>query len=429
MSQRKSAATAAMLFSAVLLSITAVPASATDTDPVGGLLDTATTLLAPVTSPTPVKSSVDAPPPSDDSDLPGNETVDPVAPDHAATKGVETTLGGNAVAGASQDNATINDDDSTTAQSTLLSLGGNQVLGTDQASSTGDNHTEFDPLAPLTTGVCDGTAGGVCLKVLYASSDATDDGTTSHAESKSGVASVCLGGTVTDGSTCDGAVSTGLATSHAQADRNQASGRTTASSQYSTADVCVGGTLGTACQVGADALSSQGQADSGDGSTPSSASRSSNVLGLQFGGQPPSDFTDPTDLSIIQPQCASPSLLCLFLNQGETYLADGIAGHAQDALKLTVLPGTPLEVFTGIGRTETLVHNDGGEIQPPPPDKCKTDCGNDDDDGDGDNGDRDNGVLPDTGGPWSGLLAIGMLGIAAGSFAVAGGRRRTRTIS
>ena len=410
----------AVFVSIFVVSISVSPASAAGTDPLGDLLDGATT-LAPVTAPAPAptSTSVQAPPPSSDSDLPGNETVDPKAPDHGSTQGAVVKVGDQEIAGVNNDKATVNDDDSTTADSSLLTLGGQEILGT-HADSTGTNESHFgDPLAPL----CEGSDGAVCLTVLYADAYATDDGSTSHSQSRSGIANACLGGTSTDpDARCNGPIALGAARSEAQADRNQSTGQTTASSMFEAATLCLQpDPITGACTVGASALHSEGQSDSGTDSTSSSASRSSHLLGGEFQGTPLGPVSDPTDLSI-QPQCADPSLLCVFLNQGETYLASGIAGHSQDALKLTLLPGV-LDVFAGVGHTETLAHNDGGDppSTPPPGDEPNGPNGSDGPDAPDDA--EASPALPDTGGSWSGLLALGLIGIAAGSFAVAFGRR------
>lgn len=409
-----------VLVSMIAVSISVSPASAANTDPVGDLLGGATQLLAPVTATPPAPAAgVHAPAPSSDSDSPGNETVDPTAPDHGSTQGAQAKIGDQDIAGVGNDNATINNNDSTTADSSLLTLGGQEILGS-HADSTGTNESHFgDPLAPL----CEGSGGAVCLSVLYADAIATNNGSTSHSQSKSGILNACIGGKSTSrDAACKGPIAVGAATSQAQADRNQSTGQTTASSMFEAANLCLQpDPITGACTVGASALRSQGQSDSGTSSKSSSASRSSHLLGGDLLGTSLGPVGDPTDLSI-QPKCADPSLLCLFLNQGESYLGSGIAGHAQDALKLTVLPGA-LDVFAGVGHTETLVHNDGGNATTPPSDNNPDGTIDGPNGSDGTGGPDRNGALPDTGGPWSGLLAIGMIAIAAGSFAVAFGRR------
>ena len=394
-------------------------ASAANPDPVGDIVKGVVTLLEPITnSSAPVNTAVQAPPPqSPGSTSPGNVTPAPQGADHGSAKGVDAHMGDQAIAGVSDNDATVNDDDSTSADSTLLSLGGNEVLGT-HADSNGEKETHFDPLAPITAPICDGSTGAVCLRVLYADAYATDDGKTSHSRARSGIASACLGGTNTDiNEACDGPIAVGAASSDGQADRNQATGRTTASSLSDTAGLCVEPDPVTwLCAVGVSALHSEGEADSGNSPSSGSSSGSSYLADLQLGGEDRGRIEDPMDLSI-QPECADPSLLCVFLNQGETYLASGIAGHVQDALKATVLPGL-LDLFVGVGHTETLVHNDGGNPPPNPPPNPNPKPKPTPDDPDKDS------VLPDTGGLWSGLLALGLLGVAGGSLAVAAGRRQ-----
>lgn len=396
---------------AMMMMMTPASAADSDPDPAGGLLKSVTGLLQSKSAPKNVAPAVEAPqPPSSDSDIPPNETEDPSSPDHGSTRGVEAKIGDTDIAGVSQDNATVNDDDSTTANANLLSLGGQQVLGAN-ADSNGANEDHFgDFLAPL----CDVSGGALCLKLLYADAVATDDGSTSHAQSSTGILDACLLGTDPEGP-CTG-VAAGVANSDAQADRDQESGRTTASSSYETAGLCVPDPV-TGCAIGASVLNSFGEADSG-GPT-SSADRGSSLLGAEVLGFPLGPVDQPAALPLAP-------LLNLFLNQGETYLGPGVAGHAQDALKLTLLPGI-LDVFAGVGHTETLVHNDGGRDD----DDCKSDCDDDDGDDDGEDDGRDdsrdesdsNGALPDTGGPLSGLLALGLFGVAAGSGAIAYGRR------
>ncbi len=424
MSKRLGTLCAATFLSAAVLSVSVSPASAAEKDPLVDVPPVVTKLTEPLSAaaPSPTKSAVTAPPAKSPSGTsPGNTTAPPAAPDHGSTKGVEVKLGDQAVAGVGHDDATINDDDSTSADSQLLTLGGNEVLGA-HADSDGENHSSFNPLAPITAPVCDGSAGGACLDVLYADADASDDGSRSRSDSRSGVAKVCLGGTSTEpASACDGPLAAGAANSEGQADRDQSTGRTTASSMFELATLCLAGDPVTgSCQLGASAVHSEGRSDSGGSS--SSASRQSYVLDLQAGGDSVGRVSDPTDLSI-QPECADPSLLCLFLNQGETYVGPAVAGHVQDALKLTLLPGV-LDLYLGLGHTETLVHNDGRKPTSPPSSDVRSvdfDVAPSSID--------DDGVLPNTGGLWSGLAMIGLLGVAAGSAIVAGSRRRADGLS
>ena len=356
------------------------------------------------------QSHVDAPdPPFSDSDSTGNETQNPTGPDHASTRGIFTNLLGEEVVTTNDDNATIHDDDRATADSTALAVGGNEIIGA-HADSDGTTQDDFDILFPL----CDGTGGAICISVLYAHAQASDDGDTSQAQSQSGLVDVCLGGTDTDPfAACEGPLALGASNSGAFIERDQSSGQTQAFAFYeavSLNDFVL--------------LDSFGFADSG-GAFPFAA-RGSQVLGN----------STPAVISI-PPGCPVISLACLFLNQGETYLGDETAGTAQDALLLRVIQGTPLAptvLFAGVGHTETLVHKGGGDDDDdtPPPDEDDDDTPRDEDDDD--NGDDDDDgksggdrALPDTGSPSSLWLAVGLLGVAAGSGFMAYGRRERGT--
>lgn len=369
----------------------------------------------------------EAPEPASDDDLEGHETEDPKGPDHGGASAADADLGEQDVTEIGRTHAQTNDDDSTESDASLLSLGGQEVLGA-HADSDGNQEEHFgDPLAPL----CEGSDGQVCLAVLYADARATDDGSTSQSSSRTGVADACVGGS--GGAGCDGPIALGAAQSSSESERDQDSGRTTASSESTVGAVCLSRDPVTGfCMVGAEALHSEGSADSGgsDGSG-ASAERDSYVLTLDLGGEERGRVEDPTAIAL-QPDCADPSLICVYLNQGETYLGEATAGHAQEALDLNALPGQPTAVGIELARTETLVHNDGGEDtgvagdeatgdnRPPPALK-----------GVGETAGNDGvvagvmaGVLPDTGGIGTGLLAAGLLTLGGGALLLAQRRRR-----
>ncbi|MGH8965647.1 MAG: LPXTG cell wall anchor domain-containing protein, partial [Actinomycetes bacterium] len=227
-------------------------------------------------------------------------------------------------------------------------------------------------------------------------------------------------------------VEAGVSRSDAQSERDQRSGQTTASSESDLANACVQPDPVTgACAVGGDAVHSEGLSDSGN--SPGSASRDSYVASLDLGNEEQGRIEDPQTIAA-PPDCpAGASLLCVFLNQGETYVGDGIAGHAQEALGVTGLPGI-LDVNVELGRTDTLVHNDGGEPAPPgtapgpgPAAPGGPGFGGPGAPGGSVGGDpvgSSAGVLPNTGGVWSGLLAIALFMIGAGAFFVAYSRRQ-----
>jgi hypothetical protein len=360
-----------------------------------------------------------APTPSSDDDSDGHETEDPAAPDHGGATIVRGGAAGQEVATVGDSRARVEDDDSTRSDATLLALGGQEVLGAHADSRKEDESHFGDPLAPL----CEGSEGQVCLRVLYADAWATDQNGTSSSHSQSGVADVCLGGDDADPSAaCSGPVSTGVAGSEGRAERDQRSGRTTASSSSDVADVCVQQDPATGCALGADALHSEGGSDSGGAEA--SADRDSYLLALDAGGEEQGRVGDPEALAL-PPGCPEgSSLLCVFLNQGESYVAKHVAGHAQEALHLSVLPGN-LDLVVELSRTESLVHNDGGETTVAEGGARPSVKGV----GSGGPGHPGSvagleGLLPNTGGVWSGLLALGLLGVGAGALLAARAQRR-----
>ncbi|HET7357008.1 MAG TPA: hypothetical protein VFJ09_10080 [Nocardioidaceae bacterium] len=352
--------------------------------------------------------------PSDDSDIAPNETTNPSGPDHAGSQGLHAAAGGQDVADAGHDRTAVRRGGRTHSDATLLALGGQEVLGA-HASSDGPHESHAgNPLQPL----CDGSSGQVCLQVLYADAYATPG----HGMGQSGIARICLGGSKTDAAaSCDGAVAAGVLSNQAQTDRSH--GRTTASSESDLADVCLTQPGTTGCTLSADALHSQGTADSAG----PSARRGSFLLGVQGGGQG-GRVDQPTAIQV-PPGCPPPSALCAYLNQGETYLGHGVAGHAQDALKAGLLPGQPVEVDVLGGHTETLVHPRAGATGKNPGVSGQSAGGPGHPATGAVAGEHAAlaplaGLLPNTGGTWSGLLALGLLGVAAGSLMLAASRRR-----
>ena len=271
--------------------------------------------------------------------LAGHETTDPSGDDHGSGDGLQVTLAEQDVAQVGGSDAGMDGNGSTTADSTVLALGGQEVLGAHADSDGTGESSAGDPLEPL----CSGTDDAVCVQLLYADASAANG----HSESRSGVAAACVGGGDGDATDCDGAIGAGAVQSEGQVDRT-AAGRTRASSSSSAATVCLqrDPVLGT-CTVDADALTSQGRADS-DGT----ASKDSQVLGLDLAGTEVADTTEPTALAL-PPDCADPGLACVFLNNGETYVARSAAGHAVAALDASLLDGTALAT---VAQSETLVH-------------------------------------------------------------------------
>ncbi len=398
-----------------LLVFGASPAGA-DGDPLGNLVKqvqdqvTSVTKQAPSSATTASTPSQDAPnPPSSDSDSAGHETPNPTRPDHGSSYVDHTELGGNDLLDVGSTNSQVQDDDSTTSDTTALAVGGQEISGA-HASSGGTQHTSFDPLAPL----CQNSGGQVCLSVLYARASATRSASTSRSSGSTGIANLCLGGSDTTNTDCTGPVHLGVGTASSHATRDRSSGETSAASRSSLVDLCAGPD----CALQAGALESNGRADS----NPAQASRHSSVLDLVAGGTTVLDLTQPQGIAL-GPGC-SPVVLCVFVNQGETYLGDQLAGHAQQALDLTALTG--VAALTA-GQSETLVHNDGGQAVSPPG-------------GNGGHGavsaprahhgasnagplEAASSVLPNTGGFWAGLIGVALVLLGGGSMLLAWERR------
>lgn len=404
-----------------LLVLGTSPAGA-DGDPLGNLVNQVQDQVTQLTKQAPTGAgttaatpSQDAPnPPASDSDSPGHETQNPSRPDHGSSYVDHTELGGNDLVDVGSTSSTVNDDDSTGANATPLAVGGQEISGA-HATSGGTHHATFDPLAPI----CESSGGQVCLSVLYAEASATKSASTSRSSSRAGILNACLGGDDTTNTSCSGPVHLGIGTASSQATRDRASGHTRAQSESGLANAC----LGPDCALRADALASEGKADSASG-----ASRHSTVLGLDAGGNQVLDLSDPQVLALA-PGC-NPEVLCVFLNQGETYLGTGLAGHNQQALDLGALTG--VAALTA-GQSETLVHADGGEQVTPPVEHA----------GHGGPGgvsaphhsSHEAGplatvasVLPNTGGFWSGLIGVALILLGGGAMLLAWERRTSALV-
>jgi hypothetical protein len=403
----------------------------------------------------------DAPdPPDEDDDIAPNETENPVGPDHGSTRGLDTgigPIGGTTLSllGLNHNNATVNDDDTTHADSAPLKLLGSDLFGTSASATEGQNNTDSSaPAGFILDLICAFSGDNICVKALYSESHASEDEDFSHAHAASGVLNACIGGGATgDGgeegpvlagggvrsagqvatqdseeppSACEGLLGVGVAESYASTDRNRDTGQTQSRAYDYTLDACAL----PGCVIPGTLLYSFGEADSGDEGSEPSADRGSFLLALG-----PGVFLDePFGLTL-------PFIGSLFLNQGETYLdhvegvdGTGIAGTAQDALKINLLTDF-LPIFANAGHTETLAHDraDGDNEDPDNEDPDNEDPDNEDpdnedsDDEDSDDEDGDDRALPGTGGPSSALLAIGMLGIGLGAGTIAYGRRPRKT--
>jgi hypothetical protein len=313
------------------------------------------------------------------------------------------------VADVARSEASIGGDDRARSNATLLALGGQEIIGT-QADSDGEGETHAgDPLAAL----CEGSEGQLCLRVLFADAYADENAQRSEAMSQTGVADVCLGGDSSDQrAECTGPVGAKVAASKAQTERGKSDGRTSGRSESAVVDACVGAEDET-CAVGAEVLKAESEASS-DGATKGE----STLIGVELGNEERASLSDEAELEI-QPGCAEPSLVCAAANQGEAAVEEGLAKQSQDALNVGVLPDT-VGIDLGVSRTEvTAAAGDPAADE----EAAKGSAGGPGTPGAGDPGESA-GILPNTGGFWSGLLSLALGGVAAGSFLLARNRRR-----
>ena len=393
----------------LFLGTPAAGAADQDPDPLAPLTGTVDKVLTPVkdaTGTTPA-ARTNGSLPVEDNDDPDRETTDPSGPDHGSGEAVDADAGDQDGADIAGSDATLEGDDASSADATVLALGGNEVLGAHADSDGTRKQSAGDPLEPL----CSGSDHAVCVQLLSADAEATHG----HSEASSGVAAVCVGGSDGDATDCDGQVGAGAVQSKGEVDRN-ADGRTTASSGSSAANACLqrDPLIGT-CTVDADVVRSEGRSDSAG-----TASKDSQVLGAGLDGTTIADTSEPTAVAL-PPECTSPSLLCVFLNQGESFVGTRVAGHAVTALTATVLDGS---VIATLAHSETLVHQvdrdttadpDGPDTEGGPANPAV---------GTPQAGDVPaDGVLPNTGGVLSALLVLGLFGVGLGSLLVAWSRR------
>lgn len=298
--------------------------------------------------------------------------------------------------------------DNTSADATLLAIGGVSVIGS-QASSQGAT-TGHGPVPQIP--LCNPTGGAVCLDALYADSAASRSGTSSQANTRTGVADLCLGGNDSTGKRCDG-LHLGVAQGTSALNRGGSTGESSASSWTSLANLCLRhGTAG--CLLGADLLGSHGSADTRSGATGESTIADLNLDGTSLGAPgEPVTLAIPTD-------CARPSLLCVFLNQGDQGVAGPLTTSAQSVVAVS---GLGEQLGAVLGSTETGVTSKSGAGEAPSTSTNPATSGLQVAVGPSVRA-AQAGALPHTGGVWSGLLAIGLLLSGLGALALGWSKRR-----
>jgi hypothetical protein len=387
---------------------------------------------------------------TDDSD----HLDDPDPPDHASGAVADIDLLKSDLLEITKYDATIEDDDEAHADSSVLGLGGDSIIGSSASSREGDGRDGDN----LTAGLCDGTGGVICLSLLYHDVVAEEDDDSSLAAARGGVLALCLGGGEDDGDNgdddgvtatyeCDGALSLGVAEGLGIAERDKKHGHTRAESANELLNLCLGKreSLTESCDgLGLQAV----HADSDSESKEPDTHRASYLLGIDSNGESSYLLDEPEALTLLD-DCGDSAILCLFLNQGKSVIFKNPqgAGSVQEMLRLDVLNRTLLVV---LGQAETLAHETNGRDRDHDKPECSDgidndhdgdtdfkadkDCDSPEDDseagdkGEGhgdDGGDKgDGGGLADTGADIVPLLAGGFLLTGMGALTVAGTRRR-----
>ncbi len=347
-------------------------------------------------------------------DTPDSDHLDdPRPPDHASGAVADVDLLKEHLLEITKYDATIEDNGEAHADSTVLGLGGDQIIGS-SAHSKG-NEKDGDN---LTVGLCEGTGGVICLSLLYHDVVATEDRDSSLAAARGGVLALCLGGDddedVTATYECDGLLSLGVAEGLGVAERDKEHGHTKAESANELLNLCVGKreSLTESCDgLGLQAVHSDSESKSKEPDT----KRGSYLLGIDSDGESSYLLDEPEAITLLD-DCGDSAILCLFLNQGKSVIFKNPkgAGSVQEMLRLDVLNRTLLVV---LGQAETLAHETKGRDHHKK-DHDKGDKG----DGGGEKG--EGGGLAETGADVMPLLAGGFLLTGLGALTVAATRRQ-----
>jgi hypothetical protein len=323
-----------------------------------------------------------APPgdPSSDDDSDGHETEDPAKPDHAGGSIAEVSLAGQELIAVGQNNASIDDDGQASGDVVVLAIGGSEIIGAhSNCPAVGCEGGESEGNAPIGL-LCEPSGGSVCVELLYGNTTSSTENDESSATADQALVFACIGGSQTTPSEdCAGPVGAGVSENHSVITQDNTNGNTSADQSTDVADVCVGPTgedpiTGTCSGLGASALHSETHSEANSETGNGSTDRSSYLLAVELGGTSLLTISDPTAISL-PPGCPEgASLVCVFLNQGESFVYTGGAGSHQEALHLSVLRAIVGGEDVALGHVadaETLAENTGPAC---PPGATRADC-------------------------------------------------------
>lgn len=350
-------------------------------DPLGGGTDPVTDLTdqlqgktqTPNAPASPSGTTVNSVPnnPSSDGDTGGHETDNPQEPNHASSSVLNLDIAGNDFIDIGETNSQINGNGSSQGDVTVLALGGMEIAGA-HSSSSGPQHSTFPPSS--------GCVGPACLELLFADTQSHSNAHESSSRSDTNLAAVCI----SDTGECD-VVFIGAASAHSRIHRDKDTGATDADSSSDLAEACVlnqsflpDGAVGArsnqiiilpTCTIGAGVMHSESHSEAPSHTHNGSTERSSYLLGLNLGPSFNPVLTDPTGIEL-PPGCpAGMSLLCVYFNQGESFVYVGGGASAQEAFHLGILPGivppNGADVLTlHLATAETLAENPGPRTPP-----------------------------------------------------------------
>ncbi|MGH3823899.1 MAG: hypothetical protein ACRDRA_13875 [Pseudonocardiaceae bacterium] len=342
---------------------------------------------------------------------------DPHPPDHASGAVADIDLLKSHLLDITKYDATVEDNNESHADSTVLGLGGSRIVGS--SADSRDHKREGENGDALKT--CNGTGGLICLSLLYHNTVATEEHDSALAAARGGVLALCLLGDnkeVTASYECDG-ISLGVAEGLGIVERDKKHGHTKADSANELLNLCIGKRekLTTPCDgVGLQAV----HADTRSKSEKPDTERHSFLLGIDLNGSSTYLLDGPTAVALPD-DCGDSAVLCLFLNQGKSVIFKNPkgAGSVQEMLRLDVLNKTLLVV---LGQAETLAHEtEGRHHHKKPEPEGHGDKG--DDHGKGEEG-GGGPELAETGADVAQLLAGGFLLTGLGALTVAASRRR-----
>ncbi len=347
-----------------------------------------------------------------------NHLDDPEPPDHARGAVADIDLLKSHLIDITKYDASIEDNNESHSDSTVLGIGGSRIVGS--SADSRDHNREGENGDALKT--CNVTGGLLCLSLLYHNTVATEDRDSTLAAARGGVLALCLGGhdkDITTSYECNGILSLGVAEGLGIAERDKEHGHTKADSANELLNLCIGKRekLTTPCDgLGLEALHVESKSKSDKPET----ERGSFLLGIDSNGSSTYLLDGPFALALPD-DCGDSAILCLFLNQGRSVIFKNPkgAGSVQEALRLDVLNRTLLVV---LGQAETLAHETEGR------DHHKKEEGEDHGDKGEDHGKGEaNGggpELAETGADVAQLLAGGFLLTGLGALTVAASRRR-----